>query len=62
MVENDAFGQIVVKIGDFGSAFFSAQDKQQSQGNLITEFSLIRDKSSILSMKQEFVTMSYIGP
>jgi hypothetical protein len=41
MVENDAFGQIVVKIGDFGSAFFSAQDKQQSQGNLITEYSLI---------------------
>ncbi len=27
MVENDAFGQVIVKIGDFGSAYFSAQDK-----------------------------------
>jgi hypothetical protein len=32
MVENDAFGQIIVKIGDFGSAYFSILDKKLSEG------------------------------
>ena len=62
MVENDAFGQIIVKIGDFGSAYFSILDKKLSEGTQTTYNSIIKDDPKLLNLKQNFVTMSYIGP
>ena len=33
MVESDAFGQFIVKIGDFGTAYFTDQDQKINKGN-----------------------------
>lgn len=46
-IETNAFGQIIVKIGDFGTSFQLKQIKQDNS----TKFSMRKVKSHLLELK-----------
>jgi hypothetical protein len=61
MIDSDAFNQIVVKIGDFGTSFRSLKDKNNNQ-DLSEEASIIVDSTRIIKLKEMFNTESFLSP
>jgi hypothetical protein len=61
MIDSDAFNQIVVKIGDFGTSFRSLKDKKNNQ-DLSEEASIIVDSTRIIELKEMFNTESFLSP